>query len=83
MTRIKLTHGSARVSEDITEETKEALNKLTELAYNQVCKECEQDHLAKQRELLIGYIMNDQKLNSGKPDRKLSEEIADNYIATL
>jgi len=34
MKRIKLTHGSARVSKGITDQTIEALNKLSELAYN-------------------------------------------------
>lgn len=32
--RIKLTHGSARVDKDVSPETVEALNKLSELAYN-------------------------------------------------
>ena len=41
MKRIKLTHGSARVSENITEETKEALNKMTELAYKHQAKQCD------------------------------------------
>ena len=39
--------------------------------------------VSQQRELLIGYIMNEQKLYCGKPDRKLSEELADDYIANL
>ena len=43
-------------------------------------KLCEASH---QRELLIGYIFNEQKLYCGKPDRKLSEELADDYIANL
>ena len=40
MKRIKLTHGSARVSENITDETKEALNKMTELAYKHQTEQC-------------------------------------------
>lgn len=33
MKRIKLTHGTARVSDNISEQTIEALNKLSEMAY--------------------------------------------------
>ena len=39
--------------------------------------------VSQQRELLIGYIMNEQRLYCGKPDRKLSEDLADDYIANL
>jgi histidinol phosphatase-like enzyme len=35
------------------------------------------------REMLIGYIMNEQRNYCGKPDRKLSEDLADDYIANL
>ena len=41
MKRIKLTHGSTRVSENITDETKEALNKMTELAYKHQTEQCD------------------------------------------
>lgn len=41
MRRIKLTHGSAMVSEKITDETREALNKMTELAYKHQAKQCD------------------------------------------
>jgi len=39
--------------------------------------------VSQHRELLIGYIMNEQRLYCRKPDRKLSEELADDYIANL
>lgn len=38
MIRIKLTHGSARVSKDIMPETVKALDNLVCLAYNQLNK---------------------------------------------
>jgi hypothetical protein len=41
MKRIKLVHGSARVSENITNQTIEALNKLSVLAYNNKPKQCD------------------------------------------
>jgi len=41
------------------------------------------DSVSNRRELLISYIMNEQKLYCGKPDRKLSEELADDYIDNL
>jgi hypothetical protein len=39
--------------------------------------------VSNRRELLIGYIMNEQNLYCGKPDRELSEQLADDYIANL
>jgi hypothetical protein len=51
MKKIKLTHGSARVSENITDETKEALNKLSELAYNHGTKQCAIQSVVNRREL--------------------------------
>lgn len=39
--------------------------------------------VSNRRELLIGYIMNEQRLYCGKPDRELSEQLADDYIANL
>jgi hypothetical protein len=41
MKRIKLVHGSARVSENITNQTIEALNKVCVLAYNNKPKQCD------------------------------------------
>lgn len=40
MKRIKLTHGTARVSEDISKETIDALNHLADLAYKHETKQC-------------------------------------------
>lgn len=40
MKRIKLTHGTARVSEDISKETIDALNHLVDLAYKHETKQC-------------------------------------------
>ena len=42
-----------------------------------------QTDVRNRRELLIGYIMNEQRIYCGKPDRKLSEDLADDYIANL
>lgn len=40
MKRIKLTHGTVRVSEDISKETIDALNHLVDLAYKHEAKKC-------------------------------------------
>ena len=39
MKRIKLTHGTVRVSDDISEDTINALNKMTELAKTHYTKQ--------------------------------------------
>lgn len=40
MKRIKLKHGTARVNDNVSEETINALNKLSEVAYNMTPEQC-------------------------------------------
>jgi len=41
MKRIKLTHGSARVDDNVSQKTIDALNELSKLAYNHETKQCD------------------------------------------